>query len=69
MPLDGLMVYRPPSSSDARKLKCFLKSVIVILAVASEEGRGRFPAVVIVSAPVNNTVSAQMRKVRFIETP
>src|SRR5437763_17185453 len=44
MRLPGLSVKRPPSSSEARKLRCFFKSRAVMLFSSSRDGSGRLAA-------------------------
>src|SRR5690242_3107449 len=72
MRLPGLKVKRPPSSSEARKLRCFFSSRAVMLLVSSREGSGRFVATTDAAstAAINVAVRARFNEsFGLIETP
>src|SRR5690349_5928712 len=61
MRLPGLNVKRPPSSSEARKLRCFFKSRAVMLLVSSREGSGRFAATTDTASKAASRVAVRAR--------
>src|SRR5690349_12262006 len=72
MRLPWLKVKRPPSSSEARKLRCFFRSRAVMLFVSSRDGSGRFIATTDAASTAASRVAVRARfneSFGLIETP
>src|ERR1044071_3146278 len=72
MRLPGLKVKRPPSSSEARKLRCFFRSRAVMLLTSSRDGSGRFAATTDAASTAASRVAVRARfneSFGLIETP
>src|SRR5689334_6557742 len=72
MRLPWLKVKRPPSSSEARKLRCFFRSRAVMLLTSSRDGSGRFAATTDAASTAAIRVAVRARfneSFGLIETP